>query len=153
MAFGKPDERKKLTGTFQNCRARTNAPTPEQGAPPKPEDLNEEESREWDYITSLLAGMKVLTEADGHSLEAAIKCYQRLKDVRRQIDALGGSLTYTIEHKDGTVTHKMRPEAVLERQLDKDWCRWLARLGMTPVDHRTRLVANKGGGQNPFGAI
>lgn len=88
----------KLRGSWRG-KARAEEPAPDAGHPECPEWLSPDERAAWEHLTNLLAGMRVLTVADGAQLERYCRYYVRWRQCERiiakfaQDELLVGGLT------------------------------------------------------------
>jgi P27 family predicted phage terminase small subunit len=92
----KPTQKKLLKGTAQACRLNPDEPDPERGTPDPPEHLSERARKAWPGVAKLLAGMGVLTVADGMVLEGLCETYAELVEARLALRARG-AMSYCTE--------------------------------------------------------
>lgn len=60
--------------------------------PPAPEWLDNVAKEEWNRVAPMLAGCKLLTEADTKALEAYCKCWSRYIEAEKQMDEVGSTI-------------------------------------------------------------
>jgi len=141
----KPTALKKLQGNPGKRKLNSNEPQLATGIPQCPDHLDDIAHREWDRVSKLLLGMKVLTEADYIALASLCQAYSTLIAAQRQMNKSG----ILLKTKSGyiqqspllgiitaqtTIVHKM-----------------LSEFGLTPASRtRINIVPQDEKPKNPF---
>ncbi|MBK7096741.1 MAG: phage terminase small subunit P27 family [Saprospiraceae bacterium] len=134
----KPDEIKKLQGTFRNDRKRENVPESTRLISPgePPDFFDADEKREFEFITRSLVRMNVLQDIDlnivmAYCIEAAsyFKIMKFLKE---------NGNTYQSNGID-----KPRPEVIIARNNLDRMLMIGAKLGFSPADRQRLTIENK----------
>ncbi len=118
-------------------------PKPQIGMPPKPRDLGEVASEEWDRLGPSLVALGVLSTADGAAFEAYCTLFERARYLRQRVNANPEPVQIRTS-VDGAgnehVEAKPNPLYAMERDTLKALAPYLGQFGLTPAT-RSKIVA------------
>lgn len=162
----KPDELKKLQGTFQPSRSNPDAPKVSPSMPEIPRGLTGIAKKKYVELAKELSQMKVITPHDSHLLEMVAKEFEHFKMMEKTIkkDGLfyhGTRVEKEIEEDgSGRVTKvetlytriKAHPAVAARNQAWTNIMKGLQECGLTPST-RSKLKVVKKEETNPFAAF
>ncbi len=123
----KPTVLKRRDGVTKVERYRPGEPVVEEGAPPRPADLDPDERRVWDETVADLLAQHVLSPVDGIMLRLLVVTKVRWMRTVAFLKKRGTSY-----RAKNTLHH--RPEFIQERQLAQDLRIIAGRFGLSPAD-------------------
>jgi len=126
-----PTALKLVTGNPGKRAVNKKEPRPKTKAPACPSHLDAKGKVTWKKLCTLLAGMGVLTEADGLALERLVDCYSDIIECRKLIERDGR--TYTTLDQNSNTLIKNNPAVNQLRAADSQFKSYLVEFGLTPA--------------------
>lgn len=130
----KPTATKKLEGTYRADRAPRNEPKPRVGAPACPAWLQGEGRKEYRRLAKMLAGLRVITEADRSALAAYAREYELWRAADEYVERHG-----QLEYGEKGNAY-MSPMVGIANMHFKNMVKLMVEFGLTPSS-RTRIEA------------
>ena len=143
-----PTALKLIKGTAQPCRINKNEPKPTRCIPSPPDHLSSRAKTAWGAVGVLLDRLGIVTEADALVLEGLCSTYAELVDARAALSQRGGT-SYECTTLSGTIWRQY-PEVAQVADLDRRFCAWLTKVGMTPADRSKVTAIGKNEDKDPW---
>lgn len=138
-----PAEVKRARGTLRKSREKAAPELPVSGYQAPPAHLSKEEKALWKVFCTLAAEMRVLTEADLHTLERLCGCAAEVRHLHAAIAVQG----HTYQTETGLI--KANPAVAMLADADRRLLAYLTHFGMTPAARSKVAVLGKDGHANP----
>jgi P27 family predicted phage terminase small subunit len=113
------------------AQVRRGEPAPDAARPPKPPDLDDEESAKWDDMCHLLEGMGLLTVADGDGLAIYCRLWARMMTAERVIKKHGQHFIAK-DSKERVTGVNIYPQVWLANKLARQLTQLGREFGLTP---------------------
>lgn len=134
-------------------------PTPKRAKPPRPGHMSELAKKAWPKVSRILAGLSVLTLADGLALEGLCEAYAELQAARKAIREAGGEYYFCPMGPSGVDADgkpvaapgmwRAHPAVAMRNDADRRLRAWLVEFGLTPAARSKVKVDGQPASEDP----